>query len=76
MTLHLPTVHPAHPPPSRQPGGALTRRLSELAVLGAARPRALGPGLVATLVAVFLRQPSLGVDTLDQAPLDATTAGG
>lgn len=31
---------------------------------------------MATLVVVLLTQPRLGVDTLDQAPLDATTAGG
>lgn len=51
-------------------------RLDELAVLRAARPGALGPGLVATLVAVFFAQPRLGVDALDQAPLNTPTTGG
>lgn len=48
----------------------------EVAVLGAAWPGALRPGLVATLVTVLLTQPCLGVDTLDQTPLDTTTTGG
>ena len=56
--------------------GALTWQLCELAVLDATRPGALGPGLVAALVAVFLGQPTLGINALDQAPLDAATAGG
>lgn len=51
-------------------------RLLQLTVLGATRPGILGPGLVATVVTVFLGQPCLGVDTLHQAPLDATTAWG
>lgn len=51
-------------------------QLCELAVLDATRPGALGPGLVAALVAVFLGQPTLGINALDQAPLDAATAGG
>lgn len=51
-------------------------RLGELTVLGPTRPGALRPGLVVALVAVFLGQPGLGVDALDQAPLDTTTTGG
>lgn len=51
-------------------------RLDRLTILGATRLGALRPGLVATLVAVFLGQPRLGVDTLDQAPLDTTATGG
>lgn len=50
-------------------------RLGELTVLGAAWPRALRPGLVAAQIAVFLRQPGLGVDALDQAPLNTAATG-
>lgn len=41
-------------------------------VLVATGLRALGPGFVAALITV-LRQPSLHIDTADQAPLDSTT---
>lgn len=71
----IPWPPPSPPrPPARRRG--LTWRLDELTVLGAARPGALGPGLVAALLAVSLGQPRLGVDAPDQAPLHAPAAGG
>lgn len=55
---------------------ALTGGLGKLAVLGAARPGVLGPGLVAALLTVLLGQPRVRVDAPDQTPLDTTAAGG